>query len=473
MPRALSTAVHSYQPLSSADARVSVQELGRLERASVALRPSERVKPDLLAEADDLIAAMERHRREGVWPPVSIVRLFNSGPLVMYHFGALEKAEALCQRALTLFGSLFETSGSFNWVQAGFQPYVNVARVAGARGAMRRMRDIHATLVQLLAAPANSRVPWFDEAVPGELLGTWLSSVRTRIVDAVLIDGFKALLLAGAYEDALALLERAGRDPLFGSPHHRDVAREGTVRALRGLQRDEPALTVLEELLAELATRGERSPGLEVLASDLLRRSGRRHDAHDRLRDVECYLNDRRSVAGAEAGFRQACYLAGLAWIALDEPARARTAALRALQLASACGDEVGMLKALTLLCDVMGRQGGWEKQLDTAAARTGYRVERGVALFHLGRTGAPERRLDRLIESRQTFAGVDVASAAWWATRVDREIRRSCASPCRAMPGEPRVRQAELSTRIGYLYDRLMSITPEELIQGVEPAAE
>jgi hypothetical protein len=456
-------------PLARGRLHACAQELGSLDSASVIVRPSDRVKTDLMIDALDLIAAVELHRREGRWPAASLVRMFTAGPLVLYHYGALARAQALCEHALVLYSALFEATGSFNWVATGLQPYINLARLWAARGCTERAVDVYAGLVQL-AASTPARGPAWLEAAPREQLLAWLPGVRRRLLDAALMDTLKAFLVVERYEDALVFLDRIDRDPMFDTPPQRDVSREGRVRALRGLRRDEEALAVLSDLLAPMSD-GATVFGLQVLASDLHRACGRRVHArrvlHAAERTFETGEHDRDSAPS-----RRTRYVAALAWCALDEPEQAAARARDLLQLARNASDEVEVLKALTLLCDASAGGATSVHELESAASQTGYQIERGVALLHLARAGDAARRSARLLESRRTFCALEMSRRSWWIDRVDEEMRRSAVADDRRTPAAASSGQAEIATQMLRLYETLMSVEADELFaRGAAPS--
>jgi len=63
-----------------------------------------------------------------------IVARLNSGALLQFHCGQMDRAQLLCDRALDYCLANLGATDSRSWIEAVFWPYVNIGRLAGTRG---------------------------------------------------------------------------------------------------------------------------------------------------------------------------------------------------------------------------------------------------------------------------------------------------------------------------------------------------
>lgn len=440
-----------------------VGALARVERTALAVRPATRAKSSLRDIALDLTLSLDRSRRDGTWSAPEVVRLFNTGALVQYHAGAGQRASDLCERALALFASRFRARPNACWLGFSLQPFINLARVAGARGRWREAMHIHATLRRQLTGVASGEVPWLDPCVPADMHASWLDAARPTIVEAILVDGVKALMLAGEHRCALAFARDAARDPLFQHPRYAVVVREATARALSALGAYDEAMAVVSEMV-DGADDAPWYAGMEIFLAGLCRSCAHPEQARAALERAGAALDGMALREPQGAGIWQLRYVAALEWLALDDDRRALALTAGAMGAAARCGDEAGLIKTMVVCHHLETLRGDRDidPRLMSLIDATGYRLERAMALVHLGAL-TPDVRQSRsfLTESLSALGDVDLPAAGPWRDLARGELRRRGILASHRPAVSASSGQQECARLIGDLYDGLMAAEP------------
>jgi tetratricopeptide (TPR) repeat protein len=160
--------------------------------------------------------------------PGDITARFNSGALLQFQCGNLDRAESLCRRAIDIC-YLGQTSEEFvSWIQAMYWPCVNLGRVASARGDTEECLNIYQKLYAAATDGvdvdiASYRVPIqraFEYLQRGSTLGR-TEQIFAKAPLMYAIESVRSLLGVGRPADALRFLDDKcssqleGRDVIY------------------------------------------------------------------------------------------------------------------------------------------------------------------------------------------------------------------------------------------------------------------
>jgi tetratricopeptide (TPR) repeat protein len=342
----------------------------------------------LKLEGNGLLQAMKNAQPPRLEEPLSSesvesIAHFNRGALLELYYGDLERAEAICDRAIDVCRAHIDQTGQSGWRWLMINPHQNLGRLAGMRGdvptAMSRFTEIHNFFIKKLPMDVNGTI--LDAEDDRARAQTFGDNFDKTIPAMYLYDVARLLLGAGRYSEMLAFLADREQDEAFlKTPAYINFMLEIYVRTYLRLRRFDEALAALHSLEQHTGNAALAS----LLAGEIYAEMGLTAKARTELIAAQKTM-DEDLQASTVFNYQLAVlsHLTGL---------RAETsqAGHRALALASKRGDEPWQLKCHALLtmtttqcgCDY---EAAHVQALFHLASQCDYRLERAVAFIELG----------------------------------------------------------------------------------------
>jgi tetratricopeptide (TPR) repeat protein len=409
----------------------SLSELWELESTSLVVCQKDKVKRNLFAFSEDLLHQLATCNLDPNNNDCanSIPKLFNNAALVQFQAGEVERAEELCRHAIMLYGSLKE--GSTGWMTSMIQPYINLGRVAAARGDIQQSIECYISLVRSLQYGEPLVIePFVISASEFKLILAQEPDIETVITSVYVFDSIKAFLICKDYQGLITFLDHIESASWLNDSFSYCAAKEARAHALIGLECFNEALKILNALNGELNRQARSQPGIYIIMSDIYRRCNKLQQARKVLEFIAPPVEKMINGGANNLAAQHTLYLLALGQYSVQEYDGAHRNAMTALAMAKGLGDEVGMLKCLILLLNISLESSpkgnvddtSWCAELRQMADYTSFRFERAVALLQVGRallSSNPEVGLNTLKESLELFGLLHLAGCEGWKQRV------------------------------------------------------
>jgi tetratricopeptide (TPR) repeat protein len=326
------------------------------EKGKLFTMPDPKPKPNLLAccrevEAElSSVFAQPNTKVSGDDVLHKLIAMYNRTALLQYHFGNYDHAEQLCHKAISLCAEC-ELSESKVWFQAILQPYVNIARIATAKGNWSRALEIldSVRLFTEYGLPLHlgNRVlrPCSEVCLPAECL-----EIKNFGRTVFIVDGLRALLMADRYPELSTFAETWLQSEFGSNPEFWMMLTEARARALLAMGWRDNALALVREMIARMKSTGRIYPAVYCLVAEVYAGEGKQEEAIKViLRADEAYARPLAQSDKHSAAFNFLCVLA-LAQMTYGLYEKASVNARAAISLAERLEDEGGKLKAMTFL---------------------------------------------------------------------------------------------------------------------------
>ncbi len=377
--------------------------LYQLESTNLHARREYRVKGNLQGLARETLirfrqALLQLPQELETAGPSDLIAEYNLAALLQVQYGLPDNGLALCDKAIELCLQLDRESGTARWTSELFQPYINIGRIAAARGETDRALGIFRQVFRFITAREDF-----------ELHGCLLRSERLAppsdqmarvapLFEVYLQDSLKALAWAGRYASMLSFLDQTEGLSGFDTAHFSRIIAESRARALMEIGRYKEAVGAMEKLLGWAGTDALPQPAVCVLLAEIHLQAGDLDAARNAMRQVEDHysylcapdvpLNERRKF----------WYLVGFQYYRLGDFGKAEAAIEQSLRMNRELGDEPGILKCGILLLRC-GRYSGRDtaariEMLGESARETLYRQEQALAFYELGQFAARGSRV-------------------------------------------------------------------------------
>lgn len=326
------------------------------EKSKLFTMPDSKPKPDLLASCGEVEAELRSVLAEtnanlpadGVLH--KLIALYNRTALLQYHLGDYDRAGQVCHKAISLCAEC-ELSESKTWFLAILQPYVNIARIATARGdwsqALKILESVRLFTEYGEPLRLGNRMlrPCAEVCTPSERLE--ISNFGRTVFVA---DSLRALLLADRYAELSTFAETWLQSEIGSNPEFWMMLTEARARALLALGWRENALALLREMISRMKSTARIYPAIYCLVAEVYAGDGKQDEAKEViLRVDQAYARPLAESSKHSAAFNFLCALA-LAEAGHGLYERASANARAAIGLAERLADEGGKLKAMTLL---------------------------------------------------------------------------------------------------------------------------
>lgn len=366
-----------------------------LEMSRLTTRMDTKPKRNLVSACEQLQAEFARscHKLE-VQGNCSLIGCYNLGALLQYHYGELNRAEQICHRAIEICQALACQDSQVRWTAQMIQPYINLGRIAAARGDSALSLRIYDNVYRLFhkdCALAIDGYLIYGGIIPD--LNREDPSLAKISRNVYVLESIRALLQAYDYEGLLKFLDdlpnQASCEWISCQDH---AILEGRMKALLGMSRCRDALSAGRELITRLSHDGVRCPAVYTVFAEIYRQSGHTANAGKALDMGEKGLMHENLRCTDPYTPMFAMYLIALERLLLQDFDRALVAARTALTRAGELCDEVGVIKALIILTDLRSHGSGlsegdsvdWYRQLETTCGGSFYRFEKALAYAEL-----------------------------------------------------------------------------------------
>jgi tetratricopeptide (TPR) repeat protein len=334
-------------------------------------------------------------------PPVSIVGFHNLGALLQFSAGEFKRAEQICRHAIRVCQTLAEEDSFARWAAYMIQPYINLGRIAAATGRCDESLASFHEVFRFVRREDDLRLHGYR--IPSEKLDELVRedssfcAVGTNVYAA---DSIRAFLSSEDYRGLLQFTESLAEQPLFEQGSFPYTLMEGRARALAGLNQHKEALDTLRKFVQRMSRDTVRYGSIYTLIADIYRKAGMPRDANKMLDLSETYMRVVRTKSGFCPEFLRTTHLIAVQQALLGERDRAALNARLALEAAQSLGDEVGQLKALSVLINsvegparadsgvAIEEFGSLCQMLDNLTRCTGYQYERVLGYVQLAETG-------------------------------------------------------------------------------------
>lgn len=384
--------------------------LYQLESTNLHARREYRVKGNLQGLARETLtrfrqALLQLPQELETAGPSDLIAEYNLAALLQVQYGLPENGLALCDKAIELCLQLGRESGTGRWTSELFQPYINIGRIAAARGETDRALGIFRQVFRFVTAREDF-----------ELHGCRLRSERLApppdqmarvapLFEVYLQDSLKALAWAGRYTSMLGFLDQTEALPGFETAHFSRIITESRARALMESGRYQEAVRAMERLLGWAGTDALPQPAVCVLLAEIHLQAGDPAAARSAMRQVEEHYPDLCAPDVPLNERRKFWYLVGFQYYRLGDFGKAEIAIEESLRMNRELGDEPGILKCGILLLRC-GKYSGRDtstrfEMLRESARKTLYRQEQALAFYELGQFAA---RGSRILEAADLF---------------------------------------------------------------------
>jgi tetratricopeptide (TPR) repeat protein len=371
--------------------------LYEFERMGLHARREYRIKGSLPALARQVLSDFPRALRdlpkELDSPGASdLIAQYNLGSLAQIQYGCVAKGLALCQKEIEICLQLTDESGTLRWTRELFQPWINIGRIAAARGDTERGLDIFRQVFRFVTEHEDfeiggKRLDSSALAPPPGQIGR-----IAPLFEVYLQDSVKALACAGNYVRIITFLDETEHLPGFDTPHFQRLIAESRARALLEQGRTREAAQVMEKLLSWLGSDALPQPAVCFFLAEILLQGGDPEGAHSVMRDVERHYPDLCAGDVPLSERRKFRYLEGFQYYRLGHIESATDKIAQALRMNEELGDEPGIIKCRILLLrcarlhdeDTMPHS----EALRAAAEGSLYRHEQALAFYELAECG-------------------------------------------------------------------------------------
>jgi len=451
----------------------SDEPLVELENARLLTRLDAKPKGNLTAACEKLKAEIG-HSTNWLNPnnPTDVTSAFNLCALLQFHCGELDRAEAVCHRAIKNCQTLADYEPHPRWAAQMIQPYINLGRIAATRGYASASLQVFTDVFRLFHEGCDLFIDGFllsasmlDELEREE------PTIRLVSRNVYVLDSLRALLLANDYEALMEFADRASQQV----PDQQLALMEARVRALTGMAKYADALTLAKQLFRQMANEQVVSPVLYALIADIYRRCAMPGDAKKLLDHAKHNLEKLASKVANKTAVVHSWYRIGLMQYLIDDLENAYAVAKIALEMAEQLTDEASVIKALILLLKVGVRiEGGeperWFSKLAAASDASHYRVENAVACQQLAESAdyiaadpatAGSVKLGYLVKSLAAWKALGTKTASLKAKEVEDQISALGVAPYSVDSRLPEVDQVLHNQSVDELYRFLMGFNP------------
>jgi tetratricopeptide (TPR) repeat protein len=334
---------------------------------------------------------------------------YNMGALLQYHHGQFQRAEDICHREISICRESLERSASVHWVALMLQPYINLGRIAAARGDTDASLKTFESVYRYFHEGADITVG--DILLTANLVPQLLES-EPKLIElasaAYLIDSIRAYLFAGNYDGLEGFVDRVESLPQYtGGRFERNLV-EARARSLFHLNRGPEALELLARYLREhVRSRSDerwRDVGLYCLVTNIYIACGRPDEAGKVLSLVDRYVAMLMELPHHSVALAHTIYYAALTAVNAENYRLALPYARRTLDICQAAEHEVGVIKVLCLLLMIARREPSlitidarqeYYDRLLMLAESTCYWMEKSLAYYELAMTALVAGRFD------------------------------------------------------------------------------
>jgi tetratricopeptide (TPR) repeat protein len=383
-----------------------------LENQRLLTRLDGKPKSSLVPASEKLVAEIVSSRgANGCCSPVSFVGSHNLGALFLFHAGEFGRAEEVCRHAIDVCFRLAEEGSFARWATHSIQPYLNLGRIAAARGKYEEsvaiFRDVFRFVQRqddLLLNGYRISSSRLDEILAED---PTIGMVGTGVY---LADSVRAYLIAEDYGGLLRFVETLEADPVYSQDSFPYTIMEAKARALLGLNETKEALNILVKFVQRMSRDTVRYASIYTLIAEIYRRAAMARDAEKVLGVSESYMQALKAKSGSCAELLRTTFLIAVQQFLLGNPDRAALHARLALTTAQDLDDEAGQIKALILLLNSLevsarGQSGTNEKdfmalynELYLLTAQTAYCYEQTLGYIQLATEGGATAETDRVL---------------------------------------------------------------------------
>ena len=369
-------------------------------------------KSSLVPASEKLVAEIVSSRGpNGCCSPVTFVGFHNLGALFLFHAGEFGRAEEVCRHAIDVCFRLAEEGSFARWATHMIQPYLNLGRIAAARGRHEESIAIFRDVFRFVQRQ-NDLV----------LNGYRISSSRLDEITAedptigmvgigvYLADSVRAYLIAEDYEGLLLFAETLEADTVYSRDSFPYTIMEAKARALLGLNEIKEALNILVKFVQRMSRDTVRYASIYTLIAEIYRRADMMRDAEKMLGVSEAYMQALKTKSGSCAELLRTTFLIAVQQSLLGNADRAALHARLALATARDLDDEAGQIKALILLLNCLelsacGQSGAAENdfmalyhELYLLTNQTAYCYEQILGYIQLATAGGATAEPDRML---------------------------------------------------------------------------
>lgn len=382
--------------------------LYEFERTGLHARREYRIKGSLRALARQILSdfprALHDLPKELDTPgPSELIAQYNLASLAQLQYGCAEKSLALCQKEIEVCLQLTDESKTLRWTRELFQPYINIGRIAAARGDTEFGLNIFRQVFRFVTAHE-------DFEVGGRLLDSSALAPPpgqigrvAPLFEVYLQDSVKALAWARNYVRIITFIEETEQLPGFDTPHFQRLIAESRARALLEQSRTREAAQALEKLFSWLGSDALPQPAVCFFLAEILLQAGDTEGARSVMRDVERHYPDLSADDVPLSERRKFRYLAGFQYYRLGDIESAADNIAQALRMNEELGDEPGIIKCGILLLRCARLHGEdttpHSEALRAVAEGSLYRHEQALAFYELAEC-APSMEAAILLDS-------------------------------------------------------------------------
>lgn len=345
---------------------------------SIAVR---RPKSSLSASAVTCLRGLRSVIGSNQISPLHLIPVYNNSALLFHHNGRLLQATQLTFDALSLCSEGWKRTGNLAWGACMLQPYINLGRIAYAKGDFTAARTFFDNLYQYVWEGKALQIG--DSCFTADLLDGF-RDLKEELVDpsldsfaffVYLAEGAKTLLGGGEFERLLDFTVRVANQhgiPISGAeavnaipslpsltaaPLSADQRAAATLiilelraRAFAGLGDNNKALETYANIVKRLPRGRPGMLGVYASAAELLQKEGRANDARKLVEYSAGLLKTFASGPTVALDHYQVNFALALRHSSLGDLKKTEVFAEAALHFARSCDHQTGMLRAQVLL---------------------------------------------------------------------------------------------------------------------------
>lgn len=395
----------------------SDQMLTCLEKGRLVMGMAPKAKGNLLESALEILQKCEHGRCHVGRADAGVIAHYNLAALIHYHLGCLDNAARLCWHALEIC-EVLSHHDPVAWAAQMIQPWINIGRIASARGNWEVGLSVYAGVFDFFCAAEDLAIGGI--ALPRRLapmITARFSQMAEVAKHSYVTESVKALLIGRQYQRLIAFSDQTMANAHFtGDISARYVLLEAKARAFDALGQYNESLRTLRGLREEMSRTGVWHPGIYVLIGNVYHRCQHLVEASKAWRTARKMT---KHLPCGQIALRTA-YLTALGHVEIGQFEDGYSSARHAYEMASAIGEESSLVEAVALIIQIVSAHSGrpfdeiasrvWFQHLSAAAEICYYWRTRAVAFAALASAAPCCLDCDKANENKDLYLSQSLA---------------------------------------------------------------
>jgi tetratricopeptide (TPR) repeat protein len=378
----------------------------KLERTNMVTKMEDRIKVDLAVTSRQILDHLGQCNKDSLAHSAETINriavLFNQGALTQYHYGEIEKAEALCRGEIDLLAELSSCSEHKALCLANMvPPYINLARIYGQKGRIAESLDIFEEVYRFGMQQKDLVILGHRlSAVEAPSIFAAEPAYKKVMLSCRVIDSARVLQTAEDYSALLQLVTMNQSLSEYEDRFFQQYFDEVRCRTLLAMGQYEMTMEAFTECLKRIPTNSVDRVTIHSLLSQIYREWGRYDLANKTLHQLEGHLAALEKLNLQSPALRQVEFRIALERYLMGDVLGALAAAKKAFQWSGKWNDQSGSIRCAILLLRIYGDptseaysaagQQHWSCELQRLASSTFFKLDRACAYWELGLYGGP-----------------------------------------------------------------------------------